>query len=239
MNLERRQTLTNDRLAEQIGGGGMGVVRMIQGLFLVSLASTSPQAASKFYMSDNYPEILDAMSLGRIIDQVLTFIRIMNQVVELVRAVRIPVDVLPVGRAYHPAVAVLVIDDDGIASRSPSILQGRQEGPTWQIGVGQWEIDVIQKSRHEVVGRNHGRLHEALWNGTWMRGDEGYLDGVLVHVDRAGSISLAPEAMMATRVPIVRSEHDQGVLAQASFLELVQDASHVQVHGGYGCEVPL
>jgi hypothetical protein len=159
------------------------------------------------------------------------------QVKEVVRAVRVAPDQLVVRRADHAQVAVFAADGVAPVGRrrvlgqravaATGVLGGRSgarrvhPGP---VADGLEAVVVVHATRHHVVGGDFARQAQ----------DQRHLDRDLVHIERAGAVALAPEAVVAERQAVVRCVDDQGAVEPPLIVQPLQEAGGVAVHVGHG-----
>ena len=148
-------------------------------------------------------------------------------------------DVFPLGCPNHPAITILIVNDNTVTTLCTFIFQHGKERLSWQIRIGKRKINIVQKRRQNIISRSHRRLHRAFWNHTRVRSQERHLNRILIHIHRISSIAFTPKTMLPARIPIVRGKHHKRIFAQTLFFQLVQNPPHIQIHRGYRRKISL
>ena len=175
-----------------------------------------------------------------IVHEILAFIRIVHQVVEFVRPLRVAVNKLPFPRPDHSGWAVFVVNHHGFAAGVFPAEQRGQETPSRQIpSLRKRQVQVIQKRRHKVIRAHHRGLYEPFRNSSRMAHHGRNLDGILVHVQGTRAVPFAPESVVPAAEPVIAYEDDQCLFPNAVRLQPVQNPSHVGVHCRHGGEISL
>src|ERR1044072_3145311 len=60
--------------------------------------------------------------------------------------------------------------------------------------------------------------------------DQRHSNGLFVHVERDGAISLAPNAVMSGIPPLVGGKYDERIVAQAELFQAPHNPAHVMIH---------
>ena len=165
-------------------------------------------------------------------EQVLSLIRVLGQVVELTRAIGVTKNQLPLFVPDHPDRAVLVKYDYRAAAFQLWILQpsGKTVARDFLFCVHRAAGQMAQSGQDVVVAEQltaHSPFREMPWPG----GDERHLYRTVVHILRESPVSLAPDAVLSQVHAVVGGEDNDGVVCDPQLIQAVHQTPDLVIHG--------
>ena len=117
--------------------------------------------------------------------------------------------IFPLLRPNHPDGTIFVKDDNFILRIIRLTEQRRSETPPGAQWI-RWHLqtEVVKQGGHEIVLARHCRGNVPLWNTCGVTHNKWDFDGVLVHIQRKGTIPLVPKTVMPAGIAVVAAEDD-------------------------------
>ena len=185
------------------------------------------------------PQVAQNILTTRVFHHVVAFLRIRNEVIQLVGTVRVTMDVFPLPSPYHARWPVFIESHYRVAVSE--FLPAKDRGKT-QTGSftcnGVCHVHVLEKRGQKVVVAQHFVADNAGRHRTRPGDDHRNFHRRVKHVRREGRVSLPVETVVSHVHSVVAREHGQRVLPDALSLELCDYIADCAVHFGDGSVVP-